>query len=42
MIKTQRIASMVIITALVTGMVSGIFMMVKSFVINWLKTNGGH
>jgi len=34
MIKTQRIASMVII--------SGIFMMVKSFVINWLKTNGGH
>jgi len=27
---------------LVTGMVSGIFMMVKSFVINWLKTNGGH
>ena len=42
MLKTQRIASMVIITALVTGMVSGIFMMVKNFVINWLKTNGGH
>lgn len=42
MIKTQRIASVVVITALVTGMVSGVFIMVKSFLISWIKANGGH
>lgn len=40
--KTQKIASVVIITSLVTGMITGIVMMVKSAILSWIKVNGGH
>ncbi len=40
--KTQKIASIVIITSLVGGMISGTVLMIKSYIVAWMKANGGH
>jgi hypothetical protein len=40
--RTQKIASVVIITGLVTGMLSGTWFAVKAALIGWIKINGGH
>jgi hypothetical protein len=40
--RTQKIASVVIITGLVTGMLSGTLFAVKAAILGWLKINGSH
>jgi len=40
--RTQKIASGLVITGIVAGILSGIVYMVKTAIISWIKTNGGH
>lgn len=40
--RTQKIASVVVVTSLVTGMLSGTFFIIKSYIVGWIKSNGGH